>query len=179
MPRGANRVRKNKEIGTDNVSVFITEETEDVTTTETDTPELPFQLNISPLPEGYKPDRSPAGRTRTPSVFDDVLLGLKGKGWQKQPHDGNIQLDEDGKPTAESVKASNAHVIKRELQKAQHHLRLGMDIQITTTDVEFNVRDLQKRKAKEGETADAEGNVVDEADRPDENDVAVDEPAEY
>lgn len=157
MPNAqARRTRKAAATAVKNDSPDTTTEsdTDTVTTaTETDTVSPAFELAIQPMPEGYKPDRSPAGRTRVPSVFEPVLPGYMNSGWQKQAHDGTVVLDSDGKATAESVKASNAHVIKRELMKAQHFLGLGMDINITATDVEFNVRPLQKREKKAADAA--------------------------
>ena len=128
-------------------------------------PDVPdFTGLIEDAPEGYKPRRSPAGRTRIPSQFDSLLPRLKGQGYKKIPHDGNVEVDHQGKATPESIKGSNAHLIKRELQKAQHFNGLGMDLNITGTHVEFQVRDLQKRKARAGEVADEDGNVADEPD---------------
>jgi hypothetical protein len=146
-----------------------TENTEVTSATET-RPDVPdFTSEIEDAPADYKPNRSPAGRTRIPSQFDSVLPQYHGQGWKRIQHDGNVVVDENGKATPDSVKGSNAHVIKRELQKAQHYLGLGMDLNITQTHVEFKVRDLQKRKAKDGEQADADGNVIDEVDDFDEN----------
>lgn len=140
------------------------------TVTETDVPD--FANLIEAAPEDYKPDRSPAGRKRTPSQFEAVLPGLKDQGWQRIRHDGQVTMveTESGqlKADPESVKASNAHVIKRELQKAQHFLGLGMDLNITAEYVEFRVRDLQKRetaKARERQEREAAGeDTSDEGD---------------
>lgn len=118
--------------------------------TDTDVPD--FTALITAAPEDYKPDRSPAGRKRTPSQFEEVLPGLKDKGWQRIEHDGTVVMKETEsgqlKADPQSVKHSNAHVIRRELQKAQHFLKLGMDLNITETHVEFRVRDLQKREQR-------------------------------
>ena len=135
-----------------------TEMTTATETTETNDVELPdFTALITAAPEDYKPDRSPAGRKRTPSQFEAVLPGLKDKGWQRIEHDGTVTMKatESGqlKADPQSVKDSNAHVIKRELQKAQHFLGLGMDLNITETHVEFRVRDLQKRETEKAEEA--------------------------
>jgi hypothetical protein len=133
------------------------ETTEVTSATDTERPEVPdFTSLIEDAPADYKPNRSPAGRTRIPSQFDDLLPRLyeegkqHGPSWKRIPHDGNVEVDENGKATADSVKNSNAHIIKRELQKAQHFLGLGMDLNITKTHVEFKVRDLQKRKNADG-----------------------------
>lgn len=135
---------------------------EEIVTVTTATQLPDFTSLIEPAPEGYKPDRSPAGRKRTPSQFEAVLPQYKGAGWQKLRHDGNVTVDaETGKALPESLKASDAHVIKRELQKAQHFLGLGMDLHITATHVEFNVRDLQKR---ERGNAEATGEVASDED---------------
>lgn len=145
------------------ISVQENQENGNMTMATETRPDVPdFTGEIEDAPEGYKPNRSPAGRTRIPSQFDSVLPNLKGAGWKRIPHDGNVVVDENGKATADSVKGSNAHLIKRELQKAQHFHGLGMDLNITDSHVEFKVRDLQKRKARAGEQADEDGNVADE-----------------
>lgn len=116
-------------------------------------PDVPdFTGLIEDAPEGYKPRRSPAGRTRIPSQFEGMLPGLKGKSWQRIPHDGKVKMvktDTDRLiPDPESVKESSAHVIIRELRKAQQHLKLGMDLQITDEFVYFQIRDKQLRKPR-------------------------------
>lgn len=128
--------------------------------------DLPFEVNITAAPDDYRPDRSPAGRKRLPSPFEAILPDLKGKGWQNQPHDGKVtpynqeEVDNGGTPkynTGASIKDSNARVIHRELHKAVKYLNspdggdwnLGLDINITETDVQFNIRDKQKRKKGE------------------------------
>jgi len=131
--------------------------------------ELPFTLEITPAEEGYRPDRSPAGRKRTPSPFEPILPSLKGEGWQNQPHDGNVVQDETGKyNTTSSVAQSNAKVILRELSKAVKFLNsedggslnLGLDVNVTEKLVQFNVRDKQNRKPRSapggGEVSDGE-----------------------
>ena len=150
-----------------------------MTTTEApvETNEVPdFTSLITSAPEDYKPDRSPAGRKRTPSQFETVLPSLKDQGWKRIEHDGTVVMKETEsgqlKADPQSVKNSDAHVIRRELQKAQHFLKLGMDLNITDTHVEFRVRDLQKRetqKAEEeyerelsGEESEDEDEVVDD-----------------
>jgi hypothetical protein len=50
------------------------------TVTEDTVREMPFEVDITPAPADYRPDRSPAGRKRTPSLFEPLLPGLKGKG---------------------------------------------------------------------------------------------------
>lgn len=145
--------------------------------TEDTVRELPFEVAITPAQEGYKPDRSPAGRKRIPSPFEAVLPDLKGKGWQNQPHDRKVvpankaddgtpkfntlataPKDDNGKELdiVPSVKDSNARIILRELSKAVKflntpkskggaELNLGLDVNVTATDVQFNIRDKQKR----------------------------------
>jgi hypothetical protein len=138
--------------------------------TEDTVRELPFTVQISAAEDGYKPDRSPAGRKRIPSPFEGVLPELKGKGWQNQPHDGKVVPEEgttDKYNTLTSVKDSNARVILRELQKAVKflnseeggELNLGLDVNVTATDVQFNIRDKQKREKKA--TAPGGGDVTD------------------
>jgi hypothetical protein len=114
-------------------------------------------LDITPAEEGFKPDRSPAGRKRIPSPFEPVLPGLKGKGWQNQSHDGQVTVSPSGKvELPDGVKGSNAHVILRELSKAVKflnsseggELNLGLDVNVTDSLVQFNVRDKQNRKAR-------------------------------
>lgn len=175
MPRST----KSKRAGT-TATIDPDEETSTVTTvTEEDTMrELPFEVSITPAPEDYRPDRSPAGRRRIPSPFEGVLPSLKGKGWQNQPHDGKVvpfstaadgtpkfntlgaePKDNEGNPTGivPSVRDSNARVILRELSKAVKflnseeggELNLGLDVNVTATDVQFNIRDKHKRKPKE------------------------------
>jgi hypothetical protein len=136
------------------------------TVTEDTVREMPFEVDITPAPADYRPDRSPAGRKRTPSPFEPLLPGLKGKGWQNQPHDGKV-VAEDGKVdkynTTTSVADSNARIILRELSKAVKFLNsedggslnLGLDVNVTATDVQFNIRDKQARKSKtvDGEEA--------------------------
>jgi hypothetical protein len=159
-----------------NARAAITDkETITVTTTEapvSETNEVPdFTSLITAAPEDYKPDRSPAGRKRTPSQFEAVLPGLKDQGWQRIEHDGTVVMKqtESGQLKADpkSVKDSNAHVIRRELQKAQHFLKLGMDLNITETHVEFRVRDLQKRETQKAEE-EYERELSGEADEADE-----------
>ena len=143
---------------------FDTDETEMRT-------DLPFELDITPAEDGYKPDRSPAGRKRIPSPFETVLPGLKGKGWQNQPHDGNVTVSESGKvEIPDGVRDSNARVILRELSKAVKYLNsedggslnLGLDVNVTDSLVQFNVRDKQNRKPRSapggGDVSDGEDN---------------------
>jgi hypothetical protein len=106
---------------------------------ETDGPALPdFASLIEDAPEDYKPERASAGRKREPSPFDNVLPGLKDKGYKRVPI-----VVPDGGNADEVVKE-----IKRQLQKAQHYHGLGMDLNVTTEYVEFQIRDLQKREKK-------------------------------
>ena len=157
MPRSTKSKRANAtpvatdtDTGANTVTAAATEETETVR-------ELPFTVDITPAEEGFKPDRSPAGRKRIPSPFESVLPGLKGKGWQNQPHDKQVIVSESGKvELPDGVKGSNAHVILRELSKAVKFLNseeggslnLGLDVNVTDTLVQFNVRDKQNRKAR-------------------------------
>jgi hypothetical protein len=154
--------------------------------------DLPFEIQISPAEEGFKPDRSPAGRKRIPSPFEEILPGLKGKGWQNQPHDGNVRpenreeidaaLEAEEEPptpkfnTTSSVAQSNAKVILRELQKAVKHLNgpqggemnLGLDVNVTESLVQFNVRDKQNRKPRSNGELAVEGEDFEDADIGDE-----------
>ena|SRR6476661_1530584 len=179
MPRST-RKRRSAEpetVGVQNVTATAT-----ATDTEDTVRELPFAVEISDAPEGYRPDRSPAGRKRIPSPFEDVLPGLKGKGWKNQPHDGKVEAFDyaaDGTPkfnTGSSVKESNARVILRELQKAVKFLNseeggdlnLGLDVNVTATDVQFNVRDKQNRKPRSapggGDVSDGESESYGDSD---------------
>jgi hypothetical protein len=142
--------------------------------------ELPFTVEITPAEEGFKPDRSPAGRKRIPSPFEPILPELKGKGWQNQPHDGNVvpeRVGEDGTAkynTTSSVRDSNARVILRELSKAVKwlnsgeggKLNLGLDVNVTDSLVQFNIRDKQNRKPRNapggGDVSDGEQNDDDD-----------------
>jgi hypothetical protein len=175
MPRGA-KSRRATASKIDTITTDVATEKEPTVSTATDTApetdeatvrELPFQVAITPAEDGYKPDRSPAGRKRIPSPFEAVLPGLKGKGWQNQPHDGQVEADDSGKVTLpEGVKDSNARVILRELSKAVKFLNsteggelgLGLDVNVTKTDVQFNIRDKQNRKPR---TAPGGGDVSD------------------
>lgn len=154
------------------------------TTTDEDTVrELPFEVSITPAPEDYRPDRSPAGRKRIPSPFETVLPDLKGKGWQNQPHDKAVTVSENGKvELPDGVKDSNARVILRELSKAVKYLNseeggelnLGLDVNVTATDVQFNIRDKQNRKPRTapggGEVSDGEDNEDADSDDTDNGD---------
>lgn len=146
--------------------------------------DLPFEVNITPAEEGFKPDRSPAGRKRMPSPFETVLPSLKGQGWQNQPHDGKVEVTEiqndNGTVTTkvlipQGVKDSNARIILRELSKAVKFLNsgdggkynLGLDVNVTPELVQFNVRDKQNRKARTpqgDESSDGEQNDSGESD---------------
>jgi hypothetical protein len=179
MPNAAGRRATKDRRNRNKVSLeeVIMENEEPMTTaTVNERPQVPdFTGAIESAPDGYSPDRSPAGRTRIPSQFEGILPGLKDKGWQRIRHDGRVKMmDTDtGRvvPDPESVKLSNAHVITRELRKAQHHLKLGMDLHITEEYVEFKIREIQKRKARAGEQADENGEVVEEeTDYTDEDD---------
>ena len=138
------------------------------TETEEDTVrELPFTVDITPAPEDYKPDRSPAGRKRIPSDFEPHLPGLKGQGWQNQPHDGKVTVESNGKVSLpDGVKESNARIVLRELSKAVKYLNteeggehnLGLDVNVTAENVQFNIRDKQNRKPR---TAPGGGDVSD------------------
>jgi len=152
--------------------------------------DLPFEVKIEKAPEGYKPDRSPAGRKRLPSPFETSLPELKGKNWQVQRHDGNVVAENqkeidaaresgDTPPdakynTTSSVAQSNAKVILRELQKAVKflnsreggELNLGLDVNVTAEFVGFNVREKQNRKPRANGEAKVEGeDFEDEPDR--------------
>lgn len=131
-----------------------------------------FANAVEDAPEDYQPERASAGRKREPSPFDDVLLDFKGQGWKRVPHDGDVELDERGKVLHEGEVIKE---IKRQLQKAQHWHKLGMDLNVTGQHVEFKVRELQKReknsvKVGAGQTAldenaSADGAGVDTDDR--------------
>lgn len=180
MPRGAtskrataNRNSDSVEGTTEKVSTATATATPGATEeTEATVRELPFKVAITPAEDGFKPDRSPAGRKRLPSPFESVLPGLKGKGWQNQPHDGNVKVEEGGKvELPKGVADSNARVILREISKAVKFLNsedggehnLGLDVNVTDSLVQFNVRDKQNRKPREapggGEVTDGESNA--------------------
>jgi hypothetical protein len=89
-----------------------------------------FDFTVEAAPPDYEPERKNPGRTRTPSPFDQTLLDVFGKGWQRVPHDGN-----DEKKQA----------IYRELTKAKSHTGVGLDLNETDTHIEFRSRELQKR----------------------------------
>lgn len=153
--------------------------------------DLPFELNIAPAPQGERPDRSPAGRKRIPSIFEPYLPDLKGKDWQWQPHDGKVvpyTYTPDGKPKfntlstppknadgsysdiTPSVKDSNAKAILRELSKAVKYLNsedggelnLGLDVHVTESHVWFKIRDKQARKSKTVDGEDAADGELDD-----------------
>lgn len=165
----------------------VTNGTATATADEDTVRELPFEVKITPAPEDYRPDRSPAGRKRIPSPFEPILSGLKGKGWQNQPHDGNVvaaSKAEDGTEkfdTTTSVKDSNARIILRELSKAVKflnsedggELNLGLDVNVTATDVQFNIRDKQNRKARTPSGDDAADGERDDDDSDTESDFEV------
>lgn len=135
----------------DNVDSTNTQENDTVTSTEEATAPT-FDFHVEPAPADYEPERKNPGRTRTPSPFDDTLPEVKDKGWQRVPY------------TSEEHKAA----ILRELTKAKQFRGLGMDQNITDTHVEFNVRDLQKRVKKDGNTV-TEGEPGYESDSENEN----------
>lgn len=116
-----------------------------------------FDFTVEAAPADYEPERKNPGRTRTPSVFDDVLVEKFGQGWQLVAHDGN-----DEKKQA----------IYRELNKAKAHTGVGLDLNETETHVEFRSRELQKRaKRKGGENGqDALSENQGEADEDGDND---------
>jgi len=171
MPRATKSRRANN-----TTAVTTTEEVPNMSTAtveaETVRDDLPFVVDITPAEEGFRPDRSPAGRKRIPSPFETILPGLKGAGWQNQPHDGNVIAENEEEidkalaageepptekyNTTSSVRESNARVILRELSKAVKHLNtpdggklnLGLDVNVTSELVQFNVRDKQNRKAR-------------------------------
>lgn len=182
MPRGATSKRAQANRGTPDTNGDTEMTTATVTETEDTVRELPFTVDITPAEEGFKPDRSPAGRRRIPSPFETILPDLKGAGWQNQPHDGDVKADENGKvELPDGVKASNARVILRELSKAVKFLNsseggdhnLGLDVNVTSSLVQFNVRDKQKRKPR---TAPGGGDVSDgESDDSDDTDSSGDE----
>lgn len=161
MPRSTKSKRANRVFDPEAIEFGDTTEmptaTATIEETETVQRELPFEVNITPAEDGFKPDRSPAGRRRTPSPFEPLLPELKGKGWMNQPHDGKVTPDENGKYSSpECVKGSDAHVILRELSKAVKflnspeggELNLGLDVNVTDSLVQFNVRDKQNRKPR-------------------------------
>jgi hypothetical protein len=171
MPRSttSTRARRHRTMSTpETTGVHGTMTTATANETEADAVrELPFTVEITPADPDFKPDRSPAGRKRTPSPFEAILPDLKGKGWQNQPHDGNVKPDENGKyNTGSSVKESNAKAILRELSKAQKflnspeggELNLGLDVNVTEELVQFNIRDKQNRKPR---SAPGGGDVTD------------------
>jgi len=181
MPRSTRSRSRKLEVPTPDIEKDVSV----TTATEDNVRELTFELNITPAPEDYRPDRSPAGRKRTPSIFEPILPDLKGKGWQNQPHDGKVTPEkgsvEDGTAkynTTSSVAESNAKDIHRELSKAVKFLNseeggsrnLGLDINITATDVQFNIRDKQARKSK---TVDGDDSVDGELDDDDDSDADV------
>jgi hypothetical protein len=154
--------------------VVDNEENNEVTTTESDTVTTPdFTALIEAAPEDYKPDRAPVGRKRTPSQFEGIFPSLNGRGYQRIPHDGKLEFEPVGetgrkKPTADTLKKSDAHVIIRELRKAAVFLKLGMDLNVTGTHVEFRVRPLQGKR-EEDEAREASGVDVDIEDDSDED----------
>jgi hypothetical protein len=174
MPRGARSKRATASRAFTHIDDVKIEDSTVSTATDTAAPEtedtvreLPFTVQITPAEDGYKPDRSPAGRKRIPSPFEAVLPDLKGKGWQNQPHDGQVKADESGKVTLPGgVAESNARVILRELSKAVKflnsaeggELNLGLDVNVTAELVQFNIRDKQNRKPR---TAPGGGDVSD------------------
>jgi hypothetical protein len=177
----ATRSRKSKAAETDllgNLSDSLTDHNKDKeannvsTSTDTNTENgVPdFTSLIQAAPEDYKPDRSPAGRTRTPSQFEAVLPSLKDKPYQRIPHDGNVEQEEteSGRIKYVAKAGTVAHVIKRELQKAQHHLGYGMDLHFTPEFVEFRVRDLQKKEVNDPEASGAEADSDSDNDGNDE-----------
>jgi hypothetical protein len=183
MPRSTKSRRGSRATTTPNdvkENVTVTTATEE-TEMRTD---LPFTVEITPAEEGFKPDRSPAGRKRIPSPFETVLPELKGQGWQNQPHDGQVIVGESGKvDIPQGVKGSNAAVILRELQKAVkflntprseggEELNLGLDVNVTASLVQFNVRDKQNRKPR---TAPGGGEVSDGEQGSDDEDLSGDE----
>jgi hypothetical protein len=122
---------------------------EETTNVSTDTQVKPnFADMIEDAPEDYQPERASAGRKREPSPFDDILPQIKGQGWKRVKHDGDVELDERGKVVDEGPAVKE---IKRQLQKAQHWHKLGMDLNVTAEHVEFKVRELQKREKKSGD----------------------------
>lgn len=181
--RASNRKSTTPEIEDVTVSsATATNGTETETEAEDTVRELPFEVSISDAPDGYRPDRSPAGRKRIPSPFEDVLPDLKGKGWKNQPHDGKVILADQnsGKVVLpDGVKESNARIILRELSKAVKFLNsedggehnLGLDVNVTPTDVQFNIRSKQNRKPRSapggGDVSDGEQDDSDDGDESD------------
>ena len=201
MPRGATSTRANRSRNRNAAQTTNQEnKTMTVTTDEVEMrDDLPFTVDVTPAEEGFKPDRSPAGRKRIPSPFEPLLPELKGKGWQNQPHDGkvvteteggtkyntlsSVPKDENGNPVSDirpSVRDSNARVILRELSKAVKFLnseeggdhKLGLDVNVTESLVQFNVRDKQNRKPR---TAPGGGDVTDGEDSDTDSESSVDE----
>lgn len=86
--------------------------------------------------------------------FED-LPTLKGKGWQRVLHDGKVLLDEKGRvPLPVGVQNSNAKPFLRGLQRAVYNhnksvedesQRIGLDVEVTTTEIKFRVREKQYR----------------------------------
>jgi hypothetical protein len=125
-----------------------------------------FDFVVEAAPEDYQPERANPGRKRAPSPFDDVLVSVKDRGWQRVPYQTEEQKD----------------LIVKELHRAKQFHGLGMDLNETDTHVEFQTRELQKRKPRRkrdenGNFIDAAGNVTDEAnaaeDTSDDNDSDV------
>jgi hypothetical protein len=112
-----------------------------------------FDFQVMPAPENYEPERTPPGRTRAPSPFDQTLVDLKDKGWQRVPF---------------STKEEKELILK-ELHRAKAFNGLGLDLNENDEEgfVEFKSRDLQKRRPrkKKGDIAE-DGTVVTE-DEPD------------
>lgn len=134
MPNAtARRARKAAKSSETNSNPTDTETTDMSTATATDTESVDYAALIEDTPEGYKPERSPAGRKRSPSPFDEVLPRVINEGWKKVPHDGTQEQVED---------------IKKNLQKSKQMHDLGMEMNVTDTHVEFKVRDKQKRKPR-------------------------------
>ena len=78
--------------------------------------------------------------------FED-LPSLKGKGWQRVRHDGNVTVNERGRvPLPEGVQHSNAKSFLKGLVKAARENDLGMDVEVTPTEIRFRVREKATRR---------------------------------
>ena len=101
-----------------------------------------FDFVVESAPEDYEPERSNPGRKRAPSPFDDTLVAVKDKGWQRVAFADEAQKD----------------LIVKELHRAKQYRNLGMDLNETDTHVEFRTRDLQKRAPRRKK--DENGNFI-------------------
>lgn len=98
---------------------------------------MPYQVLPavdSDVPKSHHPPG--AGRTRTPTEFDDAVQECYGKGWQQIPTDSN----------------DDATYVKKQLWKAARHFGLGIyrKVDESTNTVFFRVQDKQKSGPKMG-----------------------------